>query len=201
MIKSAVTDTIKTNADFQSKSGLSPKIKRVAHAGCCDACAALEGEWDYGKEPDDVYWRHGNCTCTVTYDPGTGKAQDAHTKAWNKAEETDKIEKRKTIGLQSENQDQDIEARKRFSLAYQKTGKLSTEEYARYKEELQAVKDRKPIVLPKDEYANVMSKLNTDMSDEDRKHALISKPIGDYVYTIINRGFDNYTIIRKDKIL
>ena len=103
VIKSAVTDTIEVNASFQSSAGIRAKIKRVAHAGCCDACAALEGEWYYDEAPDDVYWRHGNCTCTVTYDPGTGKVQNVHTKAWSRAEEIDKIKKRKNIGLQSEN--------------------------------------------------------------------------------------------------
>ena len=102
VIKSAVTDTIKTNASFQSSAGIRAKIKRVAHAGCCDTCAALEGEWYYDEAPDDIYWRHGNCTCTVTYDPGTGKIQDVHTKTRSRAEEAANIEKRKTIGLQTE---------------------------------------------------------------------------------------------------
>ena len=202
VIKSAVTDTIETNASFQSSSGIRAKIKRVAHAGCCDTCAALEGEWYYDEAPDDVYWRHGNCTCTVTYDPGTGKVQNVHTKTWSDTSENDKIKKRENIGLKSSGEmEREAMSRRELSLAYQKTGKLSTEEYAQYKEELRKAKDYKQLSLPKNEYANVMSKLNTDLSDEDRKHAVIYKPIGDYIYKVVNRGFDDYVIVGKEEIL
>ena len=39
------------------------------------------------------------------------------------------------------------------------------------------------------------------ISDEDRKHAVITKVIGDYEYTIINKGFNNYIFVERTKIL
>ena len=83
---------------------------------------------------------------------------------------------------------------------HQKTGYMTAEEYAEFRRELAAVRNAEQIVLPKDEYAHVMSELNTNMTDEDKKHAVVTKPIGNYYYTVINKGFDNYTIIGKDEI-
>ena len=39
------------------------------------------------------------------------------------------------------------------------------------------------------EYGKVMHEPNTHMSEEDRQKPIVSKPIEDYVYTIINFGF------------
>ena len=51
--------------------------------------------------------------------------------------------------------------------------------------------------LPKDEYAQVMSELNTNLTKEQLKQPIIYKPIGDYVYTVEVHGFDDYRIIGK----
>ena len=55
----------------------------------------------------------------------------------------------------------------------------------------------KTIQLSKQEYAHVISEINTHMSDEQRKQPVVSKAIGDYIYTFENYGFDNYRIIGK----
>lgn len=55
----------------------------------------------------------------------------------------------------------------------------------------------KTIRLPKDEYAHVMSELNTNMSARDRQKPIVSKAIGNYIYTIENHGFDDYRVIGK----
>ena len=60
--------------------------------------------------------------------------------------------------------------------------------------------DRKQIFLPPDEYAKVMSAFNTDLTDEERMKDIISKAIGDYVYTIINNGYNEYVVIGKNPI-
>ena len=42
-------------------------------AKCCSRCADLSGRYLYPSEvPSDVYRRHDNCTCTVTYESGRG---------------------------------------------------------------------------------------------------------------------------------
>ena len=79
--------------------------------------------------------------------------------------------------------------------------RFSKEVYDEYRFEIQKWKAAKQIILPADEYAEVMSEFNTHMSDEDRKRRLVTKPIGNYYYTIINRGFDDYIVIGKRPII
>lgn len=61
-------------------------------------------------------------------------------------------------------------------------------------------KERKALNLPKEEYANIVHELNTNLSKEQRKKDTIVKCIGNYRYTIINKGFNEYTIIQKVNI-
>jgi hypothetical protein len=93
-----VDDTVKANIDFQAKAGLKPKIKRVVVGNCCDWCRQIEGIYDYGDEPSDIYKRHRYCRCRVEYNPGDGRIQDTHTKVWIDPEREAKIEARKKIG-------------------------------------------------------------------------------------------------------
>ncbi len=53
------------------------------------------------------------------------------------------------------------------------------------------------IRLSKQEYAHVMSEINTHLSDEQREQSIVSKAIGDYIYTFENNEFDNYRIVGK----
>lgn len=96
-----VDDYIKANADFQYKSGLSPKIVRTTNGKCCDWCDRLAGAYDYSdvkNTGNDVFRRHRHCRCKTAYDPADGKMV---TDVWTKKEEdrslahnSDKIEKR-----------------------------------------------------------------------------------------------------------
>ena len=61
-------------------------------------------------------------------------------------------------------------------------------------------KDYETIVLPKQEYAHVMSELATHMTEEQRKQKVVHKAIGNYVYTVENNGFGNYRVIGKKPI-
>ncbi|MEG1863529.1 MAG: hypothetical protein RR198_07990 [Oscillospiraceae bacterium] len=73
-------NTLKKNAEFQAKSGLSPVIVRKAESKCCKWCSKLEGVYQYPDDvPKDVYLRHDNCRCTVDYRPGNGKKQNIHS--------------------------------------------------------------------------------------------------------------------------
>lgn len=192
--QSIVDDSIKANAEFHSKAGLQPVITRKVAGNCCDWCKTVAGTYRYPNDvPHDVYRRHQRCRCTVDYIPGDGKFQNVHSKKWRTEKESNTIETRKTIGLSlQKHSGQEM---------YLKTGTMSAKEYAEFKRELNGVKGRKQIILPKDEYAMVMSELNTHMSDEDRKHAIVTKAIGNHYYTIINKGFDDYTIIAKRPII
>lgn len=55
----------------------------------------LAGTFNYPRVPKDVYKRHANCRCTVTYDPENGKTQNIWDKTWRKKEREEDIKKRK----------------------------------------------------------------------------------------------------------
>lgn len=59
-------DFIRENAAIRNGAGLKTTITRVAEAKACDWCRALEGTYDYGDAPDDIYRRHEFCRCAVT---------------------------------------------------------------------------------------------------------------------------------------
>lgn len=74
-------DRMKTEAKFRHRAGLDCRITRVAVNGCCPWCSNVAGRYVYGEEPDDIYRRHDNCDCTVTFENGR-KRQDV----WSKRE-------------------------------------------------------------------------------------------------------------------
>ncbi|HIH7916006.1 TPA: hypothetical protein ACYSWH_000403 [Streptococcus suis] len=94
-----VDDSIKVNAEFHGKAGLSPQIVRKEGGKCCDWCREVVGVYRYPKVPQDVYRRHNHCRCTVDYHPGNGKKQNVHSKFWSDPLKNAKIEARKQIGL------------------------------------------------------------------------------------------------------
>ncbi len=66
--ESFYNDYVETNAEFRSDAGLKPYIIRETDGNCCTWCSALAGQYEYPNGvPPDVYARHDNCTCTVTY--------------------------------------------------------------------------------------------------------------------------------------
>lgn len=97
-----VDEVLRANVDFQGKAGLRPRIIRRAERKCCKWCSRLAGVYDYPVERE-VYQRHERCRCTVDYDPGSGKRQNVHTKQWTDSQESAMIEKRKIIGLRTNN--------------------------------------------------------------------------------------------------
>ena len=93
-------DSIRKNAEFHHKVGLSPKIVRRVVGHPCKWCKSLEGSYNYPEVPKDVYRRHGKCRCTVDYHPGNGKKQNVHTKKWTD-EKQKLVRKRSRIGIES----------------------------------------------------------------------------------------------------
>lgn len=72
-------DRMKAESKFRSRAGLNCFITRKAVSGCCAWCTAMAGRYAYGEEPDDIYRRHDNCDCTVTFENGR-KWQDVWSK-------------------------------------------------------------------------------------------------------------------------
>ena len=94
----------KANMDAYTKVGMEPTITRVAEYGACKWCQALEGTYAYSDVKaggSDVYRRHENCRCLVTYENGS-KRQDV----WSKAEWESDEESARTVAIR------DLEERK-----------------------------------------------------------------------------------------
>lgn len=66
--RSMVDDTIKKNADFQSRAGVKAIVTRKAEPKCCEWCSGIDGEYEYPNVPSEVFQRHDNCRCTVDYE-------------------------------------------------------------------------------------------------------------------------------------
>ena len=103
-LEGTVDDCVRENADFQYQAGLSPKIERRTVGKCCEWCSRLAGTYDYEDVRDkgnDVFRRHKNCHCIVSYNPGDGskRRQNAHTKRWTAETDPDIIEQRKSMNL------------------------------------------------------------------------------------------------------
>lgn len=59
----------------------------------------------------------------------------------------------------------------------------------------------KTVVLPKKEYAHVMSEIATNMNEWEKKQPIVTKAIGKFRYTYENNGFGDYRIIMKQPIV
>lgn len=71
-----VDDFVRKNAGFQSDSGLTIYVQRIADAKCCTWCNSLAGTYEYDDVRDkgnDVWRRHNNCHCQIIYDPQGSK--------------------------------------------------------------------------------------------------------------------------------
>lgn len=96
--QAVVDETIRKNADFHSKAGLSPKIERYTNGKCCDWCDKLAGIYNYEdvkNTGNEVFRRHRHCDCLVMYDPKNGKNKRiVHSGAKHKAldEKRDRID-------------------------------------------------------------------------------------------------------------
>ena len=75
-------DYIKENAKTRTQAGLKCYLVRDAGGGCCKWCQGLEGRFDYATAPDDIFRRHDNCTCSVTYECGRQRQDVWSKKTW-----------------------------------------------------------------------------------------------------------------------
>ena len=79
-----VDESVRQNARFQWKNGMSPKIVRTASWNACKWCKNLAGTYDYSEVQDtgnDVFRRHERCNCRVEYIADRGRATDVWSKA------------------------------------------------------------------------------------------------------------------------
>lgn len=104
-----VDDYVEANSKFRAKAGLKTKLIRKAAWNCCDWCSKLEGTYDYGSAPSDIYRRHEFCRCTVTY-----QSEKISQNVWSKRKwETPKVETPKRNELTKEERQSQLEQLKR----------------------------------------------------------------------------------------
>lgn len=75
-------DCIEANAKFRAKAGLQCYITRTTDGSCCKWCTQMAGRYEYGSEPKNVYRRHDNCGCMVTYENGRKRQNVWSKKTW-----------------------------------------------------------------------------------------------------------------------
>ena len=87
MLNSQYDRNMKKGAETCASAGLKTYIVRDSGSGCCKWCDEVSGKFAYGTEPKDVYRRHDNCTCTVTYESGRGRQNVWSKQTWSKEQE------------------------------------------------------------------------------------------------------------------
>ena len=87
--QSFADDFMKANAEQRSKAGFDTFIERQGGFNCCPWCAGLVGVFAYPKGlPKEVFARHDNCTCSVTYGTKGGARQHVWSKqTWSSVQE------------------------------------------------------------------------------------------------------------------
>ena len=84
---------MKTNAELRNKAGLKCYIERETDGKCCEWCTKMAGRYAYPDDtPMDVFRRHDNCGCSVTYKNGRQR-QDVWSKKTWEADKEERISK------------------------------------------------------------------------------------------------------------
>lgn len=182
--QSIVDDTIKTNAEFQYKSGLTPKIVRKEAGNCCEWCKEVVGEYDYPLVPKNVYRRHQYCRCTVDYIPGDGKKQDVWSKKWTDLNENDKIKKRK-----------DFSNKHKFKINNKQFGKKSSKHMRDYELDASLESDRKKFVDIINNIVENNDRIIRNINWRGQTDPLIAYVKGDDV-VLANKNNEFVTILR-----
>lgn len=92
---------LRANNEQEYKAGLEATITRVAEAKACKWCRSLEGIYKYSEvkaQGSDVYRRHDNCRCQVTYKVGKYN-RDVVSKRWQVSQ--DELEARQAVSVEA----------------------------------------------------------------------------------------------------
>ena len=65
--------------------GYNTTITRRVLYKCCDWCSNMAGTYEYGEHPADIFKRHSNCRCLVTYNEKKDGSK-GYTDVWSKKE-------------------------------------------------------------------------------------------------------------------
>lgn len=90
-------DYIRKNAEYRGGAGLLCYIIREDGNKCCDWCRGLAGKYEYPDVPKDIYRRHDNCTCDVSYSSTKGRQSPVKIRRAKEAAKAQRIEYAKSI--------------------------------------------------------------------------------------------------------
>lgn len=76
-------DYIRENASVRTDLGFKCYLDRIAAPGCCKWCTSVAGRYVYGDHPDEVFHRHDNCACTVTFENGRERQDVWSKRTWD----------------------------------------------------------------------------------------------------------------------
>ncbi len=79
-------DFVEENAAFRSDAGYECYITRVVGSASCPWCSGMAGRYKYEEIPEDMFKRHDNCTCTVTFEQGSFRQDVWSKRSWEAPE-------------------------------------------------------------------------------------------------------------------
>lgn len=171
MTQSFADDYMKENAKFRTRAGFKEYIVRKEDGKCCEWCSKLAGRYLYPEStPHDVFRRHDNCGCSVTYEDGEMR-QDAWSKrTWQAspeelAERKELEEKLKPVRFSPEEA-----AAKEREVLEQRAERLTNGGESGIiiaKEDLKKITDSMPNASDADEFVNLVN----NCKNEDIKRA------------------------------
>lgn len=177
MVAARHDENVKANAAWREKAGFDYYLVRDAGGGCCPWCQALEGRYEYASAPE--------AATATRLTPEQAEAINEQSKATVNTPEQAKELESKVLDKSGKNSIINPEGN-RIQISMQHFGKRA--------------EDFETFFLPKDEYAHVMSEIASNLTEEQASKRVIKKHIGDYIYTVENKGFGNLRVIGKDLI-
>lgn len=74
--RSAISDTIRANAELHRDAGIHPYLSRYSAGHCCAWCDAICGVFEFGQEPENFWKIHKQCNCVIEYKPSKYRNTD-----------------------------------------------------------------------------------------------------------------------------
>lgn len=184
-------ERMEAEANFRSGAGLKCYITRVSVGGCCKWCTKVAGRYEYGSEPEDIFRRHDNCDCTVTYENGRERQDVWSKKTWTVSEDAGAPEPVRFT--QEQAAAAGAEPPKVFSVGEAK--KLEAEKIAQYKKNLQAV-NKEPIDKLKNNAIIESEEKNSELGKLKQRLRSDSRVQSEY-YEVIKKRFSHGSKIAK----
>lgn len=89
IVESFYNAFLEANIRARADAGIKEMVIREALGGCCPWCQELAGIYEYGTEPKDIFKRHDNCTCIVTF-----RTEEGYTDVWTEKKFETELEAR-----------------------------------------------------------------------------------------------------------